>query len=502
MNTKYIFNPFYSLRNDIKRVLLCNSSVFKVPLNIAEDEILSLIHPVFAIVFSFFNGQISLKDNLTKISNMFNLPKDDAYNFIKPFLENEKRVGIEYDNNFFEFPKLILLDNSKFDFPIRKLDPINYFIEGKLDFETYRLYNDPSSLSLLVNTLCATDCIYCYVDRKIKTGCKIPFARLKELIEEAKNIGVVNFDISGTEIFLYKHWADLIAELLKNGYYPYLSTKIPLDENNIIKLKKIGINNLQLSIDTVIEKEAKIVNRIKKIEGYFDKMYKTLRNLEIHGFNVVVNVVLTRYNCSENGILQLLTKLSEFSNIEKVTLNPAEISLGCSSKEFDDFKNSTIEIKIIESLINKTKQKFKFNLALAGYLEKSDLDGDFDTKKEKYNKRSLCSANNYQMCILNDGNVTICEELYWNENFIIGNVLTHSIKEIWQSDKAIKLASLKRDDFSDKSLCKTCYSFENCRLGKGVCWSNVIAAYGKENWDFPSPECPYAPKPYFSMHHD
>jgi len=55
MNTKYIFNPFYSLRNDIKRVLLCNSSVFKVPLNIAEDEILSLIHPVFAIVFSFFN---------------------------------------------------------------------------------------------------------------------------------------------------------------------------------------------------------------------------------------------------------------------------------------------------------------------------------------------------------------------------------------------------------------------------------------------------------------
>ncbi|MDT8415792.1 MAG: radical SAM protein [Flavobacteriaceae bacterium] len=470
-------------------------------MNIAEEEILSLIHPVFAVVFSFFNGKCSLKDNLTQISNMFGLSNDDAYSFIKPFFENNRRVGVEYDGNFFEFPKFILLDNSKHNFPHRKLNHKEYFIKDELDFETYRLYNGPSSISILVNTICATDCIYCYVDRKIKTRCKIPFERIKELIREAKEIGVVNFDISGTEIFLYKHWIGLITELIKNDYYPYLSTKIPINENYIKTLKEIGITNLQVSIDTVIEAEAIIVNRIKKIEGYFHKMNKTLRNLEKYDINVVINVVLTKYNSSENSILQLLNKLSEFSNIEKVTINPAEISLGCSSKEFNDFKNSTTELKIIESFIKKIEKNYRFNLSLAGYLEKSDFDGDFEAKKEKHNKRALCSANTYQMCILNDGNVTICEELYWNKNFIIGNILSNSIKEIWQSDKAINLSSLKRQDFRDESLCKTCPGFENCRLGKGVCWSNVITAYGQENWDFPSPECPYSPKPYFSMHH-
>ena len=497
----YIFNPYYSLRNDRKRILFTNSPAFKIPSKLAEDEIASFIHPIFAIMFSFFNGKDDLKQVLCDISCMLNFPSQDVYDFIKPFFENKKRVGIEYDNNFFEFPKMILLENSNNKYLYRKLNHKDYILSDELDFSTYRLFECPSTITLLVNTVCATDCTYCYVDRRIKDNCKIPNERLIELIQEAKKLRVVNFDIAGTEIFLYKHWDTLVKELIQNGYYPYLSTKIPINENKIIRLKEIGIKDLQLSIDTLDEKEAQIVNRINT-PNYIQKMFNTLSFLEKHEINSAINVVLTNENSSIEGIKKLMNKINEYNNIEKVTFNPSERSAYWDSDDFNKRKNTVQNLTEIERFLEKVAKNYNYEITFSSFSAKSEFINDYDVLFKAHNERSLCSANKEQMCILSDGQVTICEELYWNPRFIIGNVLKQSIKEIWQSDKALKLENLTRDDFSSMSNCKVCSHFDSCRLYTGVCWSNVASAYGEENWDFPSPSCPYAPTIKYSMFHE
>ncbi|WP_312900506.1 radical SAM/SPASM domain-containing protein [Chryseobacterium taichungense] len=502
LDKKLILNPYYSLRNDRKRILLCKSPSFKVPLDIAEDDIFVFIHPAFAIVFSFFDGVHTLRDCLNKISAIFNSSPEESFEFVKPFIENFSRVGIEYDGVFFEFPKNILLDNGDGKFQVREeMDYHELLIDEELDFFTNRLYEGPSTIRLLVNTVCATDCVYCYVDRRIKDNCKIPVERLIEIIHEAKKMKVVDFDIAGTEIFMYKHWDILIAELVKNGYYPYLSTKLPISEEAVIKLKTIGIHDLQLSIDTVDEGESLIINKIKK-EGYIDQIFQTLSNLEKHGLNVAINVVLTKYNSTKEGISSLLNKINRYKNIERVTFNPAERSLGCSGNEFDIFKNQAFELDELRTFVYHLEAKMDFEIAFADYLDKSEFVADFDEKLKKHNSRAMCSANVSQLCILNDGQVTICEELYWNKQFLIGNVIGNTIEEVWKSDKALALANLSRNVFSDQSNCKTCRNFEDCRLTKGVCWSNVLMAYGEENWDYPSPNCPYSPTLIHSIHHD
>ena len=231
LEKKYILNPYYSLRNDLKRVLLCKSPSFKVPIDIAEDDIFVFIHPVHAIAFSFFDGNRTLNECVDLISKVFNSSFEDSLNFIKPFIENSNRVGIEFDEVLFEFPKNIIIDNTNHRYPFRSnLDYKEFLIKQELDFYSNRLYEGPSTIRLLVNTVCATDCIYCYVDRRIKDNCKIPIERLIELIHEAKKMKVVDFDIAGTEIFMYKQWDLLIKELVDNGYYPYLSTKLPISE--------------------------------------------------------------------------------------------------------------------------------------------------------------------------------------------------------------------------------------------------------------------------------
>ncbi len=497
----FIFNPYYGLKNDRKRIILINSPYFKIPIGLAEEDFTSFIHPIFAIIFSFFDGIKNVDEVLVSISKVLNFPTNELYSFISPFFDNTKRIGIEYDSVFFEFPKRVLIDNTKGEYKRQRLNYKDFVINDEYDFDTYRLYEGPSTISLLLNTICATDCTYCYVDRRIKNNCSIPISRLKKIIREAKQLKVVNFDIAGTEIFLYKHWDELVKELIDNNYYPYLSTKLPISESKIIRLKEIGIKDIQLSIDTVSDNIAKVVNRID-IPNYIDRMFETLFLLEKNQINCAINTVLTNDNNKIGDILNLLNKISSYKNIERVTFNPAERSAYWESKDFDKRKNSVERLEEIEELLNKIRDDYEFDIVFASYSVKEDFINEPDKLLKAHQERSLCSANKEQICILSDGQVTICEELYWNPRFIIGNILEQSIKEVWQSEKALRLENISRNDFSDLSNCKTCREFDNCRLQIGVCWSNVASAYGNENWDFPSPSCPYSPPLKYSMYHE
>jgi molybdenum cofactor biosynthesis enzyme MoaA len=100
----------------------------------------------------------------------------------------------------------------------------------------------------------------------------MPIEKLFNIIDEAKKIGVVNFKIIGGDIFMYKEWEKLLEKLKENDYNPCIGTKVPLNEKQIIKLKKI-INEdepIQISLDTLIpENLCKILN---VNENYHEKI--------------------------------------------------------------------------------------------------------------------------------------------------------------------------------------------------------------------------------------
>jgi len=148
---KYIFNRYYSMRNDRKRIVLLNAPAFKVPSELAEESISTFIHPLYAIVFSFFNGKQSLGEILEKISNMFELSYLESFNVVKPFLENKKRVGIDFDGHMTEFPRMILLDNTKHNFPVNEMDANEFVLSEEFNTESLRLYEGPTSLTILFN---------------------------------------------------------------------------------------------------------------------------------------------------------------------------------------------------------------------------------------------------------------------------------------------------------------------------------------------------------------
>ena len=111
--------------------------------------------------------------------------------------------------------------------------------------------------------------------------------------------------------------------------------------------------------------------------------------------------------------------------------------------------------------------------------------------KDSFFNRVFCSGLFSSLYILPDGKVTICEQLYWNKDFIIGDVTKNSIQEIWDSDKAKSLYYIKQEDIPSDSLCHSCEDFEKCRRPRQVCYREIIKKYGTEKWYYPDVKCPY-----------
>lgn len=84
-------------------------------------------------------------------------------------------------------------------------------------------------------------------------------------------------------------------------------------------------------------------------------------------------------------------------------------------------------------------------------------------------------------------------ELYWNPQFIIGDIYSQKITEIWNSERALQLAFPEQKAFREVSPCKKCSLFEEYYSFPNKYIVDVLKGYGYENIDYPDPRCAKAP---------
>jgi len=442
------------------------------------------------MMLSFFNGKKSLEQAIFEISSFFDLPEKNISNLISIYIENKKEVTIEYEGQYFEFPKNVLIENKNGNFC--NYNPEEFIIEGELDLITERLFL-PLDLTFMVTNKCITNCVYCYADRKTNY-LPLNFEQIIKIIKESKDIKIRNFDLNGGELFLYENWFELLENLTNNGFYPYISTKIPINIDTIKKIKKLGFTTIQFSIDSLN------VNVLKKTLGvadnYIIKLKETIINCKKENLKIRINTVITNINSNIEELNKLILFLSKFDNIEHVNITMAGYSIYLGEEKYKNYRANRDDILKIEQFVKKIKYENIINIDFNGYAQIDEyINDDVLFKRENFSKRAKCTGNIENFYILPDGKVTICEELYWNSNFIIGDLTKQSIMEVWNSSKAMGLFNLSKEMVQDKSKCKICKEFENCHKVPGVCWKLVVEAYGNENWTYPDPRCPYSPPP-------
>ena len=494
MNQKYIVNPNYILKNDSKRVYLTyrHHPNYTLPKHYSADtQFFSYIHPEQAKLFSLFNGERELSEIVSLIAERLNISNETSTNLITPFIENNNRLGVTYRINKFAFPTNFLVPYEEgveyYTYEQEYFDCIEF------DFSDPRIYSFPIDVTLMLNTTCMVDCIYCYADCRKKMDCQIPVEILDKLIDECHKNGVRSFNLMGGEVLLYKNWKWLVKRLMESNYEPYISTKIPIGNNTVQELHNMGIKVFQISLDSfdgrVLEKNLHIPNGDK----YIDKMRHTFHYFEKLGIKLNIHAVLTKHNKDIGDLEQYLDELSLYSHISNVQLSVVGRSL--YKDGYDEHKLSKEDVKQIADFITKVQDEklYPFTISFAPGIPKKAFIDNLTNKQASYNKRGLCSANVLQVFILPTGEVTICEELMFNPRFILGNLNDHDLGAIWRNNE---IKSLQNKILFKNSRCGKCEKFDECRSSlskKGVCWKQVIHAYGEQKWYLPDPKCPYAP---------
>lgn len=486
----YVLNPHYHLRHDIHRVALFSDAGTDTD---CSRNWHTFIHPLQAVMLSFFTYDRPLRETLPLLCDFFCRGRGEMMEWISEFINNPTPVYTSSPQGEIYFPKRILIEAEQAGGVLRfdRLQP-NSFVWRKLDLTTRRLYSGPLLVTFMLTNRCVTRCKYCYADTSTRVERPLSTTRIMELIREASRLQVRHVNLIGGEIFLHKDWKIILKELVERDMAPeFISTKMPMDEKRVNDLLETGYRGMvQVSLDAC---SPHILAELWEVgEEYVSRVIRGLRLLDESGLYYHVSSVLTRYNCDVVILAELFHLLSGLKHLQDWRVIPMSNSISKSYREVSRLKASKAEIVRTFHEIRPVISGSPFPVIL-GY---GPLEEEYRATwgGSRRFKGSPCSALTTHLFILPDGKVTACEQLYWHPRFIVGDVTTQSLIEVWNSPETLRLCSLRREDIGNASACKACCFFEDCYAYQNRCWSNIIKAYGPERWDFPDPRCLYAPK--------
>lgn len=477
--TKFIVNPQYVLSHALNKTFIFSRPEYN------DKAIICIIHPIYAMMLSFFNG--TEKDiAYAGIAELMHLPIEKI----------EKQMDTIIDNNDFihngisTFPPHILIEYKE------NMSLHNYkyndFLYENIDLSMARL-NAPTDIICNLTLRCVTSCVYCYADRKNNMNKHMPVELVERILEEAKEIGVLHFKLMGGEVLLYNGWERIVQKMVNYGLQPDISIKYPISEEQLLNWKKFGAtaHPIQISLDTLIKEHLYKILKVK--DPYYDSIINTVNLMEKHQIQYVVHTVISNCNDTIDDIKSLYHFFKGKNYLQDWKFDPAKCSM-YNGLEYSSYKTSRQALQEIGDYIEKINKEKVFGFKLD--TPQATLNFNLMSKEEKekkFTKRRMCSGNLNAMYILPDGQVTICEELYWHPRFLLGDLKNQTLMEIWNSQKAKDLFYLQQDTIQTSSPCATCEDFKECRKYKHVCWRDTILAYGKDKWDYPDILCPKAP---------
>lgn len=438
------------------------------------------IPPIYGYILSSFNGD-RLKDTIQRICNEINISESKLEGIISKWIDNPDIHILNYKNERIYFPPYLLIkSHEKADVSfVKEFNAYNNFILDRP--------KTPFFLNIMITSKCQTDCIYCYADRSRKDDMET--AIILKIIDEAHISNIPNVQISGGDILANKEWKKIISRLVLYNYRPFISTKIPLNEEDVIFLKKNNFSEIQFSLDSFDFSELKQI--VKVGSEYINKVKDMFVIAQKYNFNINIKSVLTKLNSDIESLKLIFSSLSRYNCIKTWNIVPAFYS--AHKDNYINYEASEEQLKAALKFIKSLKPSFVI------FCDKLE---NISTKQIKYqscskfiSENKLCAANSYSMSIMSNGMATICEMLYYNELFYIGDITKDSLINIWNSQKALELYRGKKEiqkKDEPSSPCLICVQFDKCkgRFLKKVCYVDIANTYNNNRWDLPDPRCP------------
>jgi len=390
------------------------------------------IHPASAAVLALFDGQNDDEQVRADIARLFLVEPGKAETIQAKVLRNFGDTLDTFDQQRASSLRYVAKD-------------LLYEPEGPM---AAKRLSQPIEVAWLITERCHCSCRYCCI-RTAPAAAEMPEMSTEQALafaDDCVGTGVQKVFVHGGEPFLRTDTTAVIARLLAGGIFVQTSTKRRLARDMVRDLANAGLEELQLSIDTV---RPELAEELIGIEGYLDRVaFPNLELLLEHGIRPRVNTVVMSYNVAE--IPSLLRALAA-RGVRRFTL---------SGYLRGDWRHDDRHFAGGDALAVMAQQ-------VGALVEQEGLDvelpplgspRDLSIGGKRY---ASCGGGSSGLVVGADGRVSLCDRLLPYPETEVGNVTRSSLMEIWQSPQLEALVSPDPEDFCGTA-CDGCDQLEAC----------------------------------------
>jgi radical SAM protein with 4Fe4S-binding SPASM domain len=227
-----------------------------------------------------------------------------------------------------------------------------------------------------------------------------------------------------------------------------------------------------------------LFDRIVGRKGHFQRTVESIHNCADAGILVRTNSILTSESVKYiNELVEFLYELPLFNM--KIAAAFRSHYRGNTSILLDDAQKQWLRSQMIALREKHPDDRLNFECK-SDYMHLSP-----EERAQEFRDFPTCGAGSQSIIITPNGDVVMCEQSPQIEEFIVGNVKTRSILDVWSSPNSREFKTLSQKQFAGTA-CADCGDFERCYIKKGGCFIETIKAYGSRF--NPHPACPKAPE--------
>ena len=294
------------------------------------------------------------------------------------------------------------------------------------------------SLFVELTYACNLKCVHCYNPKNI-SNVQIDFNKMKNIIDEAKELGVFKIVFSGGECTLDIDFIEIVeyarsqrmsVEIFTNGQNLYDNPELLKRLINSYPYR-VGLSMYSMNEETH--------EKITSVKGSHNKTLSTIKKLRAKNVNVQIKNFLLNINCKD------CIDVSKFA--KEITANTSGDTSLTPTIEGDtkNFKYIVGEEDLYELYTNSNSPLYAKNAV------KRDIN--------KIQNEGLCRAGYNNLCVSPTLEVHPCVSLQLN----LGNLNEVSLKDIWQGainkNKDSKLYQWQQVSFKDL---EECYKEDYC----------------------------------------
>ncbi len=312
---------------------------------------------------------------------------------------------------------------------------------GRRDYLSLDALNE---LWIHTNNSCNLTCSHCLVDSSPRGDAGLPGDQIKEVIDQADEIGVGRFYFTGGEPMIRRDFFELAKHVTeeKGKELIVLTNGTLLCGERLARLE--GLDPEKLKLQVSLDGSSPQVNDPIRGEGSFRRIVQGIENAVSIGFVPTVTTAVSTQNLDNlEGIAQLLSQLG-VGNHHLLWMHRRGRALESGNGFFPSNGN------LIATVIRAKKRADELGMTIDNFEAlKARLDSWHGTKFD------LGNAGLDSLCVYSDGGVYPAAALAGCLELCCGNVLEEPLERIWQESQVCR--ELWSATVQRKALCQECH---------------------------------------------